>query len=243
MLCARRLAASRPISSRARVAWDHLQLAYSDTVKDVEAAARARPLDCEAEWRCIFQQAVESYEFGHEFASDSALEEAVALYRCALNLAPRAERPFDWAMTQHNLGTALQTLGDLTGDPNILEQAVHAYHAALEEHTRERDPFAWATTQNNLGNALQMLGDQTGNLARLEEAVAAHRLALAACPRECVPLDWATTQNNLGSALATLGNHTAICAPWRRPLRVSAQPWRSAPVSACRSTGPRPSTI
>ena len=100
---------------------DHLQLAYRDAAaKYAEAAALVRPFDREGELRFIFQQAIELYEHGHECGSNSALQEAIALYRYALTLASQAERPIDWAMTQHDLSSALQTLGDFmgrSGDP------------------------------------------------------------------------------------------------------------------------------
>ena len=113
--------------------------------------------------------------------------------------------PLDWAMTQMNLGTALETLGERESGTARLEEAVAAYRDALQECTRERVPLDWATTQNNLGNALQTLGERESGTARLEEAVAAYRAALLEYTRERVPLDWAMTQNNLGTALCTLG--------------------------------------
>ena len=105
------------------------------------------------------------------------------------------------AMTQNNLGNALQTLGERESGTARLEEAVAAYRAALEERTRERVPLDWAGTQNNLGNALWRLGERESGTARLEEAVAAYRAALEEYTRERVPLDWAMTQTNLGNAL------------------------------------------
>jgi tetratricopeptide (TPR) repeat protein len=110
-----------------------------------------------------------------------------------------------WAMTQMNLGNALQTLGERESGTTRLEQAVSAYQEALKEQTRERAPLDWATTQNNLGSALSTLGEHESGTARLEEAVAAFRAALEERTRDRVPLDWATTQNNLGHALRALG--------------------------------------
>ena len=59
--------------------------------------------------------------------------------------------PLDWAMTQKNLGNALETLGERESGTARLEEAVAAYRAALEERTRDRVPLEWAQTQNNLG--------------------------------------------------------------------------------------------
>jgi tetratricopeptide (TPR) repeat protein len=98
--------------------------------------------------------------------------------------------PLDWAMTQNNLGTALQTLGERESGTARLEEAVAAYRAALEEYTRDRVPLHWAATQNNLGNALSSLGERESGTARLEEAVAAFRAALEEHTAERVPLEW-----------------------------------------------------
>ena len=54
-------------------------------------------------------------------------------------------------MTQMNLGTALETLGERESGTARLTEAVAAYHAALEERTRDRVPLDWALTQMNLG--------------------------------------------------------------------------------------------
>ena len=56
----------------------------------------------------------------------------------------RERVPLRWAMTQHNLGRALETLGERESGTARLEEAVAAYGAALEERTRERVPLDWA---------------------------------------------------------------------------------------------------
>ena len=48
-------------------------------------------------------------------------------------MVPRERVPLDWAMTQNNLGNALQTLGERESGTARLEEAVAAYRAALEE--------------------------------------------------------------------------------------------------------------
>jgi tetratricopeptide (TPR) repeat protein len=142
---------------------------------------------------------------GDQAGDNSALQEAVAAYRAALEERTRERVPLDWAMTQMNLGNALATLGARESGTKRLEEAVAALRAALEEQTRERVPLNWAMTQNNLGIALSTLGARESGTQRLEEAVAAYRAALEERTRERVPLDWATTQVNLGIALRTLG--------------------------------------
>jgi tetratricopeptide (TPR) repeat protein len=63
---------------------------------------------------------------------------AVTAYREALQECTRQRVPLDWAMTQNNLGNALQALGERESGTARLEEAINAYRAALEEYTRER---------------------------------------------------------------------------------------------------------
>jgi hypothetical protein len=130
----------------------------------------------------------------------------------ALKERTRERVPLNWAMTQNNLGIALQNLGERESGTERLEEAVTAYRGALKELARERVPLQWATTQNNLGIALQALGTRESGTARLEEAVTAYRDALKEHTRERVPLDWAMTQNNLGSVLENLGTRESSIA-------------------------------
>src|SRR5512147_1054792 len=92
-------------------------------------------------------------------------------YRAALQEWTRERVPLDWAMTQNNLGKALETLGERESGTTRLEEAVAAYRAALQEWTRERVPLQWATAQTNLGRALSRLGEWESGTKRLEQAV------------------------------------------------------------------------
>ncbi|MFZ0887452.1 MAG: tetratricopeptide repeat protein, partial [Candidatus Binataceae bacterium] len=156
-----------------------------------------------AQVRFIF--AIQLTTFAEQAGKNEPLEEAVAAFRETLKERTRERVPLDWAMTQNNLGAALETLGERESGTARLEGAVAAYREALKEWPRERVPLDWAATQNNLGNALWALGARASGTVQLEEAVAAYREALKEYTRERVPLDWATTQNNLGNALETLG--------------------------------------
>jgi tetratricopeptide (TPR) repeat protein len=138
--------------------------------------------------------------------SMGALYSAIEGYRGLLAREfTRAAMPAQWAMTQNELGNALQTLGEREGSAARLAEAVAAFRAALEVYTRNAMPAKWATTQNNLCLALLTLGEREGNPARLAEAVAACRAALEVHTRDEMPSEWAMTQNNLGIALQALG--------------------------------------
>ena len=185
---------------------DHLQLAYrSAAAKYAEAAGLMAPIDQRMQWALMLTQAAELSSQGNEFGDRDALGQALTVYHMALAVAPRAERPLDWAATQNDLGVALLSLGAGEIGTARFDEAAATFREALQERTRARVPRDWALTENNLGNALSSLGERETGTARLEDAIAAYREALQERTRERAPLDWARTQNNLGTVLWTLG--------------------------------------
>ncbi|MEM1360278.1 MAG: tetratricopeptide repeat protein [Pseudomonadota bacterium] len=133
---------------------------------------------------------------------------SIEQYNQSLRYVERGQNPLDWAKTQNNLGVALSTLGERTGDSQLYQDAIRAQEAALQELTQDSVPLDWAKTQNNLGTALSTLGRRTGDPEMLQDAIRAYEAALEELTRTRVPLDWAMTQNNLGAALSTLGERT-----------------------------------
>jgi glycosyltransferase involved in cell wall biosynthesis len=110
-------------------------------------------------------------DFGTRADRNDALEAAVVLYRHALDNAPRAQRPNDWAATQNNLGNVLQALAVREKDTARLAEAVAAYRSVLEEHSSKRASWDWTAIHNNLGNALRILGERENGMGSpLEEA-------------------------------------------------------------------------
>jgi tetratricopeptide (TPR) repeat protein len=98
------------LAQEARV--DDLQLAYrAAAAKYAEAATLVAPFDTEQQWGFLLDQAVEFEHQGDDFGDNYALAEAINIYRRCLALAPRSERPSDWAETQNCLGRALARLG------------------------------------------------------------------------------------------------------------------------------------
>jgi tetratricopeptide (TPR) repeat protein len=109
--------------------------------------------------------------------------------------------PQDWALTQMNLGNALQVR--VTGDMCCnMEGAITCYRSAFQARTRGAAPLDWATTQVNLGNVLQsrISGDKLSNM---EDSIACYRCALEVRTKDAAPLDWASAQLNLGVALGS----------------------------------------
>ncbi len=171
------------------------------------AQAAATPgLAVPLRWQYQSERALVLVDLGREFGDNAALEQAINLYENAiLPLAPRTERPDDWAATQNNLGNALGILGQRQRGTWMLEKSITSFEEALSERGRERVPLQWAATQNNLGNALGILAQRQNDTEMLEKAVEAFGSALEVRTREQTPQDWATTQNNLGTALLALG--------------------------------------
>src|SRR5258706_4584534 len=156
----------------------HLQFAYRPAAaKYAEAARLMAAVDGQKQWELMLAQAGELSSQGDQLGDNAALVEAINAYSESLLLAPRAQRPFDWAGTQTNLGNALSMLGERESGTTRLEEAVTAYRDALMEYTRERVPLDWAMTQNNLGNALSRLGERENGTARPEEGGAPLRHA------------------------------------------------------------------
>ena len=163
-LIALRRRASAAASRAERAAAARLRLDYRTAAAHFAEAAAIVANDDAAAWNYRLSQAGALYDQGSEFGDNPALAEAIVVYRNALQLVPRERVPLQWATTQNNLGTALQTLGERESGTARLEEAVAAYRAALEEWTRERVPLHWAATQNNLGTALR--GWASGRAAR-----------------------------------------------------------------------------
>jgi len=169
-------------------------------------AAATSGLEVLSQWHYQMERASVLEDLGREFGDNAALEQAIDLYEgTILALAPRTERPGDWATTQNNLGNALGVLGQRQRGTWMLERSIKAFGDALRERDRERVPLDWATTQNNLGNALGILAQRQSDTDMLEKSIEALESALEVRTREQTPQDWATTQNNLGAALLTLG--------------------------------------
>jgi tetratricopeptide (TPR) repeat protein len=151
------------------------------------------------------QQASTLDGLGKVFGDKSALLEAVDIYRGVLREISKENEAEEWAKTQNNLGSVLQTLGEREDNPRTLQEAEAAYRAALEVRTRDKTPMDWAGTQNNLGIVLAVLGELEGNPHTLQESVAAFRAALEVRTHDKTPMAWAMTQNNLGGVLLRLG--------------------------------------
>ncbi|MCL2384720.1 MAG: CNP1-like family protein, partial [Alphaproteobacteria bacterium] len=71
--------------------------------------------------------------------------------------------PLDWAMTQNNLGNALERLGERESGTETLKKAVEAYGEALKEWTPEAAPYWHNIAQQNLDRVNALLAQRRGN--------------------------------------------------------------------------------
>jgi tetratricopeptide (TPR) repeat protein len=181
------------------------RLRYVDAAKRFAEAAAKMPAEHEEErWKYLNREAEALCRQGYEFGDNEATRSAIERYRKLAELRPRNAFPLDWATTQNNLGTALETLGERESGTERLKEAVKAYREALQERTRARVPLDWAAAQMNLGTALKVLGERESATARLEDAVAAYREALKENTRARVPLQWTMSTGSQGIALMLL---------------------------------------
>jgi len=132
------------------------------------------------------------------------LWQAIDCYKQALRFRTPEAAPFDYALTQNNLGSAYTALA--VGEPAPaanLQKAIACYQQALRFRTPEAAPFHYALTQKNLGSAYAQLpvGDRGKNL---QQAIACFKQALRVHTPEAAPFHYALTQNNLGSAYGDL---------------------------------------
>jgi tetratricopeptide (TPR) repeat protein len=201
---ARQLHAAKARENRGDVAL--IQLRYAEAAEHFGVAAALLPASSSNDMgRLLWRQAEALHRQGDERGDNDALRGSIEIFRSVLETLTRERVPLKWAATQHNLGIALQILGQREGSTAWLEEAVSAFRKALQETPREQAPSNWAMTQICLGNTFTAIGELNDDTMKLKEAVVTFRAALEEMPRERVPIEWAMTQSNLGNALVALG--------------------------------------
>jgi tetratricopeptide (TPR) repeat protein len=138
-------------------------------------------------------------------AAITAATDAVTAFRTALDLAPVARTPLDWAETQTRLSVALRLLGALLDDVELLHDAIRSAQAALSVAPLATAPQVWGRARAALGSVYVVLGERDGDLATLAQAAASYAEATEGFPRATFPRDWARMMRNRGAALALLG--------------------------------------
>ncbi|MBX3334366.1 MAG: hypothetical protein KF876_09590 [Nitrospira sp.] len=93
-------------------------------------------------------------------AGVTLLAEAVKAYRASLTVYTKEQLPQYWAITQNNLGNALNEQSVRTGGKEgkeLMRQAINAYGLALEVRAIDAFPVQWDETMNSLRIAKKAL--------------------------------------------------------------------------------------
>jgi hypothetical protein len=98
---AERRRTSAAITRAERAAAARLRLDYRAESAHYHAAAEIVATDAAAVWTYRLREASALNDHGREFGDNQALRDAIAVYRATMPLAPRTERPLDWAATQN----------------------------------------------------------------------------------------------------------------------------------------------
>ena len=182
-----------------------IKLDFRSAAELYAQAAQTPGLEVTQQWQYQVQRGQVLEDLGRDFMDDAALTEAIELYETdGLDLAPKPEKPDDWAVTQYYLGNALSALGQRQRGTRLLERAIQAFENALSVRRRSVS-LEWAAIQHSLGNALGNLAQRHADTGMLEQAVEAFESAMQARTLEQTPQDWAMTQNSYATALLALG--------------------------------------
>src|SRR5262249_12632276 len=105
------LNAAKLLASRGDIA--QTQLRYRDAAEHFKQGASLVPSghpDETADY--LHRQAGALYRQGDERGDNEALKDSIATWQIVLRYRARDRVPIDWAMTQNNLGIALEALGE-----------------------------------------------------------------------------------------------------------------------------------
>ncbi len=148
--------------------------------------------------QACFYVGIEAYHIGKddlEIAKYMRL--AIRAINCAFENWTLEENPEVWAVTQGNLGNALQILAGVEDTGGNCRKAITAFEEALKVYTPAKFPMHYASTQNNLGAAYQTLAQIENKADNCQKAIAAYEQALKVYTLDKFPMDYAMTQNNL----------------------------------------------
>jgi transcriptional regulator with XRE-family HTH domain/tetratricopeptide (TPR) repeat protein len=147
---------------------------------------------------------------------DKMLDEAITLFRSALEVFTPDSILLGWCWTQRGLGLALilKSMAMAGGERNsVLEEASEAFTITLTLLTRQIAPKLWAEMQGGLGIALTMLASSLEDGERvnmMKDAVMACQSALEILTLENARLLWTWIQSSMTSAQSVIETSTAL---------------------------------
>jgi tetratricopeptide (TPR) repeat protein len=173
----------------------------------------------------LFSITVKSHEQG-VIKSEKAAYMKVAISACklALNIWTRSDNPQQYAMTQHNLGTAYQRLAEAEDEDTASNRktAIGAFKEALRVFSFDNFPIQFAMTQNNLGIAYGILAEVEDRVSNCKTAIGAFKEALRVYSFDNSSIRYAETKTNVGRAYvlwATVNKKPDIRAKARDSLK------------------------
>ena len=114
------------------------RLRFDEAAVLYEEAAGLLPDDDEEQrWYDLLAAASLWLDEGWDFGDNAALERSIDVYRRARELRPRDHAPLQWAVTQNDLGTALQILGERRQERTDLAAALSAMKGAADVFLNE----------------------------------------------------------------------------------------------------------
>ncbi|KAJ2936023.1 hypothetical protein H1R20_g1070, partial [Candolleomyces eurysporus] len=141
------------------------------------------------------------HEMGKRIGSPKMFEQAVSIYRRALELRP-VPHP-DRSLVLNNLGSALQSLYECGGDVDALNEGISHHRDVLALRPAPHPDRGMSL--NNLGDALSTLYSRNGDINALNESISHHRDALALRPAPHP--DRGKSLNNLAQTLLSQYKH------------------------------------
>lgn len=135
-------------------------------------------------------------KIGERAGDPEILGKSVAAFREALAVGISIKHS-DIKSIWNNLGTALQSLGEITRSKKYLSEAEESLTKALSLEKKSSDPTGWVRAQCNLALAQRHLGAVTSELAKLDEARDGFATCEALDIKDKAAFQWAKLQWNI----------------------------------------------
>jgi CHAT domain-containing protein len=156
---------------------------------------------------------------------------AVQLYEDARRVFGLEKRSNRLAQLEHNLGTALRSLGG----PHNVEKAILALQRSLKSRRRVDNPIEWAQTMSALGRAYEDAGQFGKSRARAAERC--FRQALEVQSPSSSPRDCRTSATELGLILSKRRRWGEAVAAFELAMRADSVLYEFAAGSISREAG------
>lgn len=141
---------------------------------------------------------------GVELKSKESLQAAVVYFQHSLDDWTRERDPLEWAMTQRNLGDALDAPFGFDWNAAPLHPAMAAFENALAVYESRSDRLDAAYVELALASGYEIIGRYEPGRENVSKAVEYYRAAVQGFDPRTHPDDWAGAQLQLANALRVL---------------------------------------